>query len=129
MEGATVTEAPTSVVWTADAAHQIGQNEFQTFTISVGRLPAAGTTVVLPAVQRYSDGSTVNWTDDQATDHNRMEPTSTTSPSAASHPAESFLTTAAEPDSTHTSGNSAADPPSAAPVADASSTDGGDTAG
>jgi hypothetical protein len=45
VQGATVTGTPTSAVWTADDAHQIGQNEFQMFTISVGRLPAAGTTM------------------------------------------------------------------------------------
>src|SRR3954464_9503522 len=36
VEGTTVTKAPTSVVWTADKAHQIGQHEYQSFSLSVG---------------------------------------------------------------------------------------------
>lgn len=81
--GTTVTKAPSSVVWTADAAHQLGQNEYQAFSLSVGRLPAAGTTVVLPAAQTYTDGTVVNW-DEKATT-GQPEP---------KHPAPSFTTTA-----------------------------------
>lgn len=131
MEGATVTKAPTSVVWTADEAHQIGQNEFQTFTISVGRLPAAGTTVVLPTAQGYTDGTTVNWADTEPAAHDHSAATSSgtasAAPAAAAHPAPSFITTAAD------AGAAGASPAptqaSAAPVAAASSSSGGDTAG
>lgn len=138
VQGATVTKAPTSVVWTADAAHQIGQNEFQMFTISVGRLPAAGTTLVLPAAQGYTDGTTVNWADTQAAGHDHSAATAsaaaTPAPTAAepSHPAPSFVTTAAESEAAHgTTGTTPAaeQAASAAPVAAASTSDGGDTAG
>ncbi|MHC6231832.1 YcnI family copper-binding membrane protein [Arthrobacter sp. MMS24-T111] len=81
--GTTVTKAPSSVVWTADTAHQLGQNEYQAFSLSVGRLPAAGTTVILPATQTYTDGTIVNW-DEKATSE-QPEP---------KHPAPSFTTTA-----------------------------------
>ena len=81
--GATVTKAPTSVVWTADEAHQLGQNQYQAFSLSVGRLPAAGTTVVLEAAQSYSDGTVVNWNEHSA--EGQPEP---------KHPAPSFTTTA-----------------------------------
>ncbi|MDQ0826238.1 uncharacterized protein YcnI [Arthrobacter sp. B2I5] len=81
--GATVTKAPTSVVWTADEAHQLGQNQYQAFSLSVGRLPAAGTTVTLKAAQTYTDGTVVNW--DEATAEGQPEP---------KHPAPSFVTTA-----------------------------------
>ncbi|MFP3459461.1 YcnI family protein [Arthrobacter globiformis] len=108
--GATVTKAPTSVIWTADSAHQIGPNEFQTFTLSVGRLPAAGTTLMLPAAQGYTDGTTVNWADAAEAGHDHASATSSASPSAAAssaaapapaeaeehHPAPSFVVTAAE---------------------------------
>ena len=106
--GATVTKAPTSVIWTADAAHQIGKNEFQTFTLSGGRLPAAGTTLMLPAAQGYTDGTTVNWADAAEADHGHAPASSSAaaSPSPASsapaaeaeehHPAPSFVVTAAE---------------------------------
>lgn len=80
--GSTVTKAASSVVWTADAAHEIGQNEYQTFSLSVGTLPEAGTTVTLPAVQTYTDGSVVNW--DEKTVAGQAEP---------EHPAPSFVTT------------------------------------
>ncbi|PYI63954.1 nuclear export factor GLE1 [Arthrobacter livingstonensis] len=83
--GSTVTEAATSVEWTADTAHQIGQNEYQTFSLSLGKLPAAGTTVMLPAAQTYTDGTVVNW--DQKMVAGQAEP---------EHPAPSFVTTAAE---------------------------------
>lgn len=83
--GATVTKAPTEVVWTADAAHEIGPNQYQAFSLSVGRLPAAGTTVVLPATQTYTDGKVVSW--DQKSEAGQEEP---------EHPAPSFTTTAAD---------------------------------
>jgi uncharacterized protein YcnI len=84
--GATVTKAPTEVVWTAnDPAHEIGPNQYQAFSLSVGRLPAAGTTVVLPVVQTYTDGKVVNW--DQKAEAGKEEP---------EHPAPSFTTTAAD---------------------------------
>ncbi|WP_059387907.1 YcnI family copper-binding membrane protein, partial [Arthrobacter sp. Hiyo1] len=70
--GATVTKAVSSVVWTADAAHQIGQNEYQAFSISVGVLPDAGTTVTLPATQSYTDGTVVKW--DEKTVEGQPEP-------------------------------------------------------
>ncbi|MCU1533126.1 MAG: nuclear export factor [Arthrobacter sp.] len=82
-DGATITKAAASVVWTADAAHQISQHEYQTFSISVGRLPKAGTTVMLPAAQAYTDGTVVNW--DEAGIAGQEEP---------KHPAPSFITTA-----------------------------------
>lgn len=126
--GATVTKAPTSVIWTADAAHQIGQNEFQTFTLSVGRLPAAGTTLMLPAAQGYTDGTTVNWADAAEAGHDHASATSSASPSAASsasasapaeaeehHPAPSFVVTAAE-----SAEGAASATPDAAPAGSAS---------
>ena len=82
--GSTVTKAPTSVVWTAnDAAHEIGQNQYQSFSISVGKLPPEGTKVVLPAAQSYTDGTVVNWNETAA--EGKPEP---------QHPAPSFTTTA-----------------------------------
>lgn len=81
--GATVTKAPTSVVWTADEAHQLGQNQYQAFSLSVGRLPAAGTKVTLKAAQTYTDGSVVKWDEESA--EGQPEP---------KHPAPSFVTTA-----------------------------------
>jgi uncharacterized protein YcnI len=85
IEGATISKAASAVTWTADAAHQLGQHEYQAFSISVGRLPAEGTTVALPATQWYSDGSVVDW----------AEP-ATPGQEEPKHPAPSFVTTAAK---------------------------------
>ena len=85
IEGATISKAASAVTWTADEAHQLGQHEYQTFSISVGRLPAAGTTVALPATQWYSDGAVVDWNEPAVP--GQEEPR---------HPAPSFVTTAAE---------------------------------
>ena len=131
--GATVTKAPTSVVWTADAAHQIGQNQFQMFTLSVGRLPAAGTTVVLPAAQGYTDGTTVNWAD-AAAGHHHASATSSAPASEAkkSRPAPTFVTTAAESEDAHAAASPAtpaATQASAVTPAASASSSGGDTAG
>ena len=130
IDGATVTKAPTSVIWTADAAHQIGQNEFQTFTISVGRLPAAGTTVTLPAAQGYTDGTTVNWADTEDAGHGHAAASASPSASAPAekehHPAPAFVTTAAEAAAAETPTTDAAPAASTAPAGSAS---GGDTAG
>jgi hypothetical protein len=101
-------------VWTADAAHQIGQDEYQVFSLSVGILPAAGTTLTLPATQTYTDGSVVKW--DEKTVEGQAEP---------EHPAPSFVTTAADAEASAPASSAAAPAPAAAPA----SGDGGSTAG
>lgn len=103
--GATVTKAPSSVVWTADEAHQLGQNQYQSFSLSVGRLPAAGTTVTLKTVQSYTDGTVVNW--DQEKTAGQPEP---------EHPAPSFTTTTED----GTTAAAAPEAPAAEPAAQVS---------
>jgi uncharacterized protein YcnI len=116
--GATVTKAPSSVVWTADEAHQIGQDEYQAFSLSVGVLPDEGTTVVLPAAQTYTDGTVVKW--DEKTVEGQAEP---------EHPAPSFVTTAKDADAhAHGAATTAAPSPAPAPAASTTS-DGGSAAG
>jgi len=56
----TITEAITSVVWTADAGSEIASGELQLFPLSVGPVPDTGS-VTLPADQGYTDGSVVSW--------------------------------------------------------------------
>lgn len=87
IDGATLTEAPLSVVWTAAGDTQIAPGQFQEFAISAGPLPAAGTELVLPTTQTYSDGEVVAW--DQPAEEGAPEPES---------PAPSLVTTAAESD-------------------------------
>ncbi|NNC12168.1 YcnI family protein [Planctomonas sp. JC2975] len=71
INGATVTSAPTKIVWTADAGTQVGPGQFQEFSVSAGIVPNTGK-MVLPATQTYSDGSVVKW--DQATPASGKEP-------------------------------------------------------
>ena len=60
-EGETLDEGVSSVTWTADDGKGIVDGQFQQFLVSVG-LPEA-TSLTFPAIQTYSDGSTVNWTE------------------------------------------------------------------
>jgi len=84
IDGATITEGVLSVTWTADSEDdQLSSEEYQVFSLSVGTLPEEGTTVALPAIQTYSDGSVSRW--DQVAEEGAEEPES---------PAPSFVTTA-----------------------------------
>jgi len=60
-----LTEAVTSVVWTADAGSEIGDGQLQQFELSVGPVPDTGS-IALPAIQSYTDGEVVEWTDTAA---------------------------------------------------------------
>ena len=61
--GTTLTEAPSRVVWTAAPGAEIADGQFQEFEVSAGPLPDAGTHLVLPAHQTYTDGTVVDWVD------------------------------------------------------------------
>ena len=56
----TITEAVTSVVWTATAGSEIGAGQLQLFPLSLGPVPDTGS-VGFPAEQGYTDGTTVAW--------------------------------------------------------------------
>jgi uncharacterized protein YcnI len=85
VNGATITEAPLSVSWTAnDAPSRLTEDQYQMFSVHVGRLPKSGTTVMLPVAQSYSDGSVRNWDDPVVEGQGEPE-----------DPAPSFVTTAA----------------------------------
>jgi uncharacterized protein YcnI len=82
----TITEAPLSVVWTADdGTAGVAPGQFQEFPLSVGPVPDTGQ-VLLPAHQGYSDGSTVDW----------AEPTPATG-EEPEHPAPTLYITDAPP--------------------------------
>ncbi|RFA22558.1 YcnI family copper-binding membrane protein [Subtercola boreus] len=66
-DDSTVTEAPTQIIWTADAATAgaatgIAPGQFELFSISAGPIPDTGS-IALPTHQTYSDGSVVDWVD------------------------------------------------------------------
>lgn len=58
----TLTDATTSVTWAAQDGNGIAPGEFQEFSLSVGPIPDVAS-LVLPVVQTYSDGTTVEWKD------------------------------------------------------------------
>jgi uncharacterized protein YcnI len=101
--GATVTEAPTKIVWTADSGVQVSPGQFQQFSISAGNVPDTGS-MVMPAIQTYSDGTVVKW--DQPTPASGDEPQHPAptlyindAPPSDSAPTIVSSTTAASPDS------------------------------
>ncbi|MGY1742945.1 MULTISPECIES: YcnI family copper-binding membrane protein [unclassified Blastococcus] len=59
-EGETVTSYVSSLEWRAEPGGGIAPGQFQEFSISAGPLPDAAT-LVLPAVQTYSDGTETAW--------------------------------------------------------------------
>jgi uncharacterized protein YcnI len=59
---AEVTEAVTKITWTAEPGSEIGDGEFQEFTVSLGPLPDVDS-LLLVADQHYSDGSVVSWSE------------------------------------------------------------------
>jgi periplasmic copper chaperone A len=61
VEGATVTEAVTTVTWTAQDGAALKPGEFGEFALSVGPLPEGVDALSLPATQTYSDGEVVRW--------------------------------------------------------------------
>lgn len=66
VDGTPVTEAITSVAWTADnPANAITGSAYQEFGVSVGPLPNVDE-ITFKALQTYSDGEVVRWIDDHA---------------------------------------------------------------
>lgn len=111
VNGATITEGVLSVTWTADSdEYKLSGDEYQIFSLSVGTLPEEGTTVTIPAIQTYSDGSVSSW--DQVAEEGAEEPDS---------PAPSFVTTAEAEGGHH--GAAATDEPEAADTEQASATE------
>jgi uncharacterized protein YcnI len=84
--GTELTQAPSRVVWTAQPGAAIADGQFQEFEVSAGPLPEAGTHLVLPAHQTYTDGTVVDWVD--VAEEGGEEP---------AHPAPELTTTEAAP--------------------------------
>lgn len=55
-----ITEAVTSIVWTAQAGSELGDGALLLLPVSLGPVPDVGS-VVLSADQTYTDGSVVSW--------------------------------------------------------------------
>jgi uncharacterized protein YcnI len=61
-DGFTLTEAVTSVTWTADG-EGLPPHQFTEFALSIGPFPDDVDQFVFPATQTYSDGEVVEWTE------------------------------------------------------------------
>lgn len=59
--GKEVTEAPSTVTWTADPGVQIEPGQFNEFDLSIGPLPEDTDRLLLPTTQTYSSGEVVAW--------------------------------------------------------------------
>ncbi len=57
-----LTEAVTSVIWTAQPGSEITAGQLQLFPLSVGPVPDVGS-LVLAADQTYTDGTVVSWSE------------------------------------------------------------------
>jgi len=60
-----ITEAVTSVTFTADAGSEIVDGQLEMFTLSLGPVPDTGS-IVLAADQFYDDGTIVSWSETSA---------------------------------------------------------------
>lgn len=100
-----ITEAPTKIVWTAQAGAGIKPGQFQTFLISAGPVPDTAK-VQFDVKQTYSDGSVVNW--NQPTVAGQVEP---------DHPAPVLYVSSSAPNAANSAVNSAS--PSTAPSVNA----------
>ena len=60
-EGGAITEAVSSITWSGGS---IAAGQFQRFVVSAGPLPEDAASLSFPAVQTYSDGEEVAWTEE-----------------------------------------------------------------
>jgi uncharacterized protein YcnI len=56
-----VTEAVSTITWTANKGVSIKEGSFDEFEFTVGQLPVDRTSLSFPAIQTYSDGKVVKW--------------------------------------------------------------------
>jgi uncharacterized protein YcnI len=70
-DNASITEAVSSITWTADASGRIALGQFAEFDLSVGPVPKVAS-LAFTAIQTYSDGSVVKW--DEPTPASGEEP-------------------------------------------------------
>ncbi len=97
----TVTERVATVTWSGG---KIAPGEFDEFGFSASVPDTAGTVLVFPAVQTYSDGKVVHWVGDASADE--PAPRVTLTAAAADHH-DSTTTTTADSSSEHSDNNRA----------------------
>ena len=70
-DNASITEAVSSITWTADPSAKIALGQFAEFDVSVGPVPKVAS-LSFDAIQTYDDGSVVKW--DEPTPASGVEP-------------------------------------------------------
>lgn len=118
-EDGDITEAVSQVTWTATGSAAVKPGEFQQFNVQAGPLPKKSA-VFFPAIQTYSNGKVVKWTQ-------RPAPGSTEEPQ---YPApELELAAEGSTGTAHGGSSSAAPSVTASEVASSSSDEGGSNTG
>jgi uncharacterized protein YcnI len=90
LDGTTLTEAPSTVTWTATRGHGVPPGGFGEFVIAAGPIPDDAKVLSFPTIQTYSDNSVVKWNQPQAAGADEPE-----------DPLPSFTVTAAAPEEGH----------------------------
>lgn len=119
-----ITEAVSTITWTADKAAAIKPGEFDEFDVSVGPLPEVDS-LTFKALQTYSDGSVVRWIDEAKEGQPEPEhpaPVLTLTPATSDDGAGSSDPTASADPTTSTSSRNSATEAGAASTPDDDST-------
>ncbi|MDQ3404965.1 MAG: YcnI family protein, partial [Actinomycetota bacterium] len=59
--GTEITEAVSTITWTATVGTRINPGEFEEFEVSAGALPESTDKLIMPAIQTYDSGKIVAW--------------------------------------------------------------------
>jgi periplasmic copper chaperone A len=110
VDGVKLTEAVTSVTWTAEPGEALPPDQFAEFEMSVGTFPEGVDSMSFPTTQTYSDGEVVAW--EQPVREGAAEP---------EHPAPTVDLASAEGSSTHSHQDESSASAAAEPAADTSS--------
>jgi uncharacterized protein YcnI len=110
VDGVNLSEAVTSVTWTAEQGGGLPPDQFTEFEMSVGPFPEDVDSMSFPTTQTYSDGEVVAW--NQPVREGAAEP---------EHPAPTLDLAAAEGSGTHSHQDGTTADAAPAPAADTSS--------
>lgn len=113
-DNASITQAVSSITWTADASGRISLGQFAEFDLSVGPVPNVAS-LALTATQTYSDGTVVQWNEPTPASGEEPEhpaPVLTITPASSGSSAAGSTTAGST-----TTGTSSSDPSTAATAA------------
>lgn len=84
-DNASITQAVSSITWTADASARIALGQFAEFDLSVGPVPKVAS-VMFEAIQTYSDGRVIKWNEPPASGVEPADPAPVLTITAADEP-------------------------------------------